>query len=272
MRIHSFASAVAYPDSVLGLVTLVGALDENEIPFIIVGRMSNVLLKDSLYKGVLIITTNIKGKCRAETQVTASCGESLSDVIRMMALSDLGGCEGLCGIPASVGGAARQNAGAFGYEVSDRFTKALCYRRSTGELFEITKEEMQFSYRDSALKDKDIVLLNATFDFLPRCREAVFAEINEYAKKRREAQPTDKPSLGSVFKRYDGVGAGYYIDKAGLKGYSVGGVEISRKHAGFIVNNGDATADDFLRLVDIVKERVSSVFGIELKEEIEIIQ
>ena len=272
MRIHSFARAVAYPESVGGFIDLINVLDANGIPFFIAGRMSNILIKDGFYRGVLIITTNIKGKHRAETQVTASCGESLSAVIRTMALCDLGGCEGLFGIPASVGGAVRQNAGAFGYEISDRFLKALCYQRSAGKLLEIAKKEMRFAYRDSILKDKDFVLLNATFDFLPRCREDVFDGIKTYVKQRREMQPTDRYSLGSVFKRYDGVGAGYYIDRAGLKGYSVGGAEVSEKHAGFIVNTGEATANDFLKLMDTVKEKVYSVFGVELKEEIEIIK
>ena len=233
--------------------------------------MSNVLIKERLYDGVLIKTTEIISKTEAENRITLSCGASLVAELRPMASRGLGGLEGLWGIPGTVGGMVKQNAGAYGYETADRLIGATCYVRSAHTVTRYTKEELNFAYRDSLLSDKNFVLLNATFELVPKLREDVLSEVKDYALKRRASQPIEYPSLGSVFKRYNGVSAAYYIDGAGLKGYAVGGARVSEKHAGFIVNSADATADDYLRLIDYVKERVMTVFGIELKEEIEII-
>ena len=233
--------------------------------------MSNVLVKERIYNGVLIKTTKIANKTKAETNIKLSCGCSMSAFLREMSECNLGGLEGLFGIPGSVGGMVRQNAGAYGYEIADRFVSAECYVRSTRSVVEILKEDMRFDYRDSVLSDKDAVLLNCTLDLLPKKRDDIMREVNEYAAKRRASQPTKIPSLGCTFKRHNGVGAGYYIDKAGLKGYRIGGACISQKHAGFIVNLGDATADEYLQLMEYAKERVYSVFGIRLDAEIEII-
>ena len=184
---------------------------------------------------------------------------------------DMGGLEGLFGIPGTVGGMVRQNAGAFGYEVKDRFVLARCYFPDTGDIAELSPRDMEFTYRGSILSRKGAILLCATFDFIYKKRDEILREIREYRDKRLLTQPLDKPSLGSVFKRHQGVGAGYYIDKLGLKGFSIGGACVSDKHAGFIINTGGATADDYLKLVDYVKSAVYSAFGIELEEEIEII-
>jgi UDP-N-acetylmuramate dehydrogenase len=269
--IPTFARSIAYPDSEEQLVRLIELLDEKSIPFIIVGRMSNLLFKNRLYDGILIRTAEIDGKCVAEDLATLSCGASLRHVSASMAEQNLGGLEGLWDIPGTVGGMLRQNAGAFGYETSDRFVDAVCYLKKERAIRKLDKTKMLFSYRDSILSDKNFVLLNATFKFIPKSRCEILDEVNAYRMKRRQTQPIGKPSLGCVFKRYGGVGAGYYIDRAGLKGYSIGGVAISRKHAGFFINIGGATSDDFIRLVDYVKGAVYSQFGIELEEEIEIV-
>ena len=269
--ISTVARAVAYPDSEQRLVTLVRQLIKNEIPFYTLGRMSNVLFKNNVYDGVIIRTTKIKGKIRAESKITLSCGESLCGAIAHMSRFDMGGLEGLFGIPGTVGGMVRQNAGAFGYEVKDRFVLARCYFPDTGDIAELSPRDMEFTYRGSILSRKGAILLCATFDFIYKKRDEILRKIREYRDKRLLTQPLDKPSLGSVFKRHQGVGAGYYIDKLGLKGFSIGGACVSDKHAGFIINTGGATADDYLKLVDYVKSAVYSAFGIELEEEIEII-
>ena len=253
------------------LVDLINVLGENYIPHFVAGRMSNVLIRNGRYDGVLIITTKIKGKSRAENLVTLSCGEILTPAILSLAYEDLGGLEGLSGIPGTVGGMVRQNAGAFGYEVKDRFKEALCYVRSVSEIRRFEKDDMRFSYRDSILAGGNAILLCATFDLLRKKREDILSEINRYREHRLSTQPTDHPSLGSVFMRYNGVSAGYYIDRAGLKGAFLGGARVSEKHAGFIINTGGATADDYLGLINFVKDRVYSVFGVELEEEIQII-
>ena len=272
MKISTIAKLVLYPDSDQMLIAIIKGLEENEIPYIVVGKMSNLLFRTVTYDGVLIITSKIRGKNMAENSFTLSCGETLANALTELASRDRGGFEGLYGIPGTIGGMIMQNAGAFGYEIKDRFLGADCYMLDGGRIRHLTHEEMCFSYRSSALKKKRAILLNATFDFVYKNRECILDEIKEYRERRLASQPIEYPSLGSVFKRYDGVGAGYYIDKSGLKGCSFGGARVSEKHAGFIVNTGGATADDYLKLIDTVKRRVYSTFGIELEEEIEIIQ
>ena len=271
VRIVSIARAVAYPDTPEKLVSLISELDKNGIPFVVVGRMSNVLFKDRCYDGVLIKTTEIKNKIRAEEQIEVLCGNTVTDITHCAAEVDLGGFEGLFGIPGTIGGMIRQNAGAFSYEISERFINATCYLVRERSLRKFTKDEMRFAYRESVLKDKNIILLGATLSFLPKERDEIYAEIREYAKRRRDSQPIELPSLGSTFKRCNGLSAGYYIDAAGLKGYSIGGAQVSVKHAGFIVNQGGATAEDYIKLIHCIKSKVYAAFGVELEEEIEII-
>jgi UDP-N-acetylmuramate dehydrogenase len=246
-------------------------LTEHGIPFKVIGGMTNLLIKNGWYNGVVVKTDKIQAKSLAESKLTVSCGSRLSAIIRSMASVGLGGMEGLSGIPGTLGGMVRQNAGAFGYEIADRFISADCYLFEQRELITLDKADMRFSYRDSVLSNGNAVLISATFDLLPMRSEEIFSKIREFAKIRRATQPIEFPSLGSVFKRHDGQSAGFYIDRAGLKGAFVGGAAVSEKHAGFIVNKGGATADDFLALIDKVKTKVHADFGIELEEEIEII-
>lgn len=271
VRISTVARTVAYPDSEEKLIAIVKTLKEADVPYIVIGGMSNVLFKKGVYDGVMIKTAKINTNYMAENKLVLSCGMKLGRVIRRLAEKNLGGMEGLCGIPGTVGGMVKQNAGAFGYEVADRFTEAVCYYAETNRTRTMSKADMEFSYRDSVLKRRKLIILSATFEPIQKAREQILTEIDSYKKHRLLTQPTEYPSLGSTFKRHLGIGAGYYIDKAGLKGYSVGGARVSEKHAGFIVNVGGATADDYLKLIDCIKQRVYAVFGIELEEEVEII-
>lgn len=232
--------------------------------------MSNLLIKNGVYNGVIIKTDKLQTKSLAESKLTLLCGARMSNAIHSMAALGLGGMEGLAGIPGTVGGMVKQNAGAFGYETADRFISAECYLANEKRIATFSKEDMRFAYRSSALSDS-IVMISATFDLMTFSPERIHSRMNDIKEKRRASQPLEFPSLGSIFKRCNGQSAGYYIDRVGLKGASVGGAEVSKKHAGFIINKGGATADDFLRLIDLVKRRVYAELGIELEEEIEII-
>lgn len=269
--ISTVAAAIAYPDSSDKLIGLLSTLEEKSIPYTVVGRASNLLFKSRVYNGIIVKTTKIKSKSVAENTITLSCGIMLADILHLALSLELGGIEGLYGIPGTVGGMVKSNAGAFGYEVSDRFVCAECYLPSEHRVCRTSREDMRFSYRSSALSYSGAILLCASFDLVPKSRSDISIEIAEYRERRKNTQPTGYPSLGSIFKRYNGISAGYYVDKAGLKGYRIGGAEISQKHAGFIINKGGATADDYIRLIEYVKERVYTVFGIELEEEIQII-
>ena len=263
-RLPLIVRAVAYPDSEEKLIRLVMTLSDLEIPYKVVGGMTNLLVKNGEYDGVVVKTDKIKTKHEAENELTLGCG------VRM-ASRGLGGMEGLAGIPGTVGGMVKQNAGAFGYEISDRFLSARCYLPESGKTVVFSRDDMAFSYRHSALSDSYAVLLSATFEPTVAPPKGIVKRINELREQRLRSQPIDYPSLGSVFKRHNGISAGFYIDRAGLKGASVGGAQVSRKHAGFIINRGGATSDDFLRLIELIKERGYADFSVELKEEIEII-
>ena len=269
--ISTIADAVTYPENEEKLVTLIRTLTGDNIPFVVLGRMSNVLFKEPRYDGVVVRTTRINTKKLAESILTVSCGGGLASSIKEAARFDLGGLEGLSGIPATIGGMVKRNAGAFGYEIADRFREAICYLPSCDRVEKFNRDDMRFSYRRSALCDLDAIVLQASFELLKKSKNEIIHELCEYKTRRLSSQPLGYPSLGSVFKRYNGVSAGYYIDEIGLKGYRIGGACVSEKHAGFIVNIGGATAYDYIRLIEYVKERVYSELGILLEEEIEII-
>lgn len=271
VRISTVADAVAYPEDEEKLITVIETLRSFQIPYIVAGRLSNVLFRSTRYKGVIINTAKFTTKYEAEKLVELACGTSLPKIIREMADIGLGGMEGLYGIPGTVGGMVRQNAGAFNYEISDTFLSARCYYPTTGAVKTLEKDDMNFSYRHSVLANTDLILLSAKFLFVPKDKRSIFEEIAEYSHIRRSTQPIGSPSLGSVFKRVGNISAAYYIDRSGMKGLCVGGAKVSEKHAGFIVNNGDATANDYLTLIDIIKEKVLKLYGIELEEEIVII-
>ncbi len=271
MGINTVAAYIAYPKNEDELIELVSYIKKREIPFIIAGRMSNILFRYDAYDGVVIITTKIRRKILAENEISLSCGMGLYSVISQLAEYNLGGFEGLVGIPGTVGGMVKQNAGAFGYEMSDCFKSAIIYDTDTQSTAVYKKADMHFSYRDSILRNNSKILLSATFIPVPKSSSEIKEAIREFKQKRGNTQPVTERSLGSIFKRIDGISAGYYIDKAGLKGTTVGAATVSAKHAGFIVCRSGATADDVIRLVEIVKERVYKVFNVELCEEIEII-
>lgn len=271
LKVPLIARAVVYPNNETELVRVLQTLTENMAPFIVVGRMSNILFNNGIYNGIVVKTTKIRTYLLAENTITLSCGASISNAARILARNDLGGFEGLVGIPGSIGGMLRQNAGAFTYEISDRFIKALCYFPRKELLTEFSKEDMNFSYRNSGVKRQEAVIINATFEAIPRSSKEVMNEINECNKKRRASQPYDYPSLGSAFKKVNGISAGYYIEKAGLKGFRIGGAKVSDKHAGFIINTGGATCADYIELLNYVKLKVNQTFDIWLEEEIEVI-
>ena len=271
IRIGAVAECIVYPCNTDELIDVIKVTNELSLRHIVVGRMSNILFKNRVYNGVVITTDRIKHKNVVNSSIKLDTGCFLPPIARQLAKCGLGGFEGLLGIPGSIGGMIRQNAGAFGYSISDRFVCAEVYDYESDQITTLPYEEMQFGYRKSILCSRDTVLLNATFDLLPKAEDEFCREVSEYADARRRAQPTDQFSLGSVFKRCDGISAGYYIDLLGLKGFTVGGARVSTKHAGFIVNTGVATADDVLRVIEIIKSKVFDEFGIALEEEIEII-
>ncbi len=272
IKIGGRATVVAYPDNQSKLICLVNFLDNIKIKHKIVGRMSNILFRDENYDGFVIRTDRINTLFIDGNVLMVSCGMALPCLSRILCDAGLSGIEGLSGIPGSVGGAIIGNAGAFGCEIGDRVLDVTCYDKTSKEIISMSSEQADFSYRHSMLKQDNLIVLSARLFLVESDSLSIKSEMDRCLKKRRQTQPTTLPSLGSSFKRPDeSISASKLIDECGLKGYSVGGAQVSQKHAGFIVNTGDATAKDYINLMDYVKHRVFDKFNISLESEVEII-
>ena len=261
-----------YPHSQDEFLSIVLFLENNAVKYFIAGRLTNVLFCCKRYHGVVVFTTKMNRYCVAENEVSAECGAVFSSMLKSLSELSLGGGEQLFGIPGSVGGMVYNNAGAFGKSVSDCFLQANLYSLNDKRLVITSASEMDFSYRKSILQNKKHVLLSAKFQFQKKDKTEIFEAFNSVIAKRKSSQPYGAKSLGSIFKRTEGVPISKLIDGMGLKGLRIGGAEISRKHAGFIVNVGDATAEDVLRLVELIKERLYREYGIDAEEEIELLR
>ena len=263
---------LVYPDSQGKLILLVKFLKNAEIKYKILGRMSNVLFCDENYNGIVIRTDRMSRYSIIGNCVTALCGVSLPLLAKAVCKAGLSGLEGLSGIPGSMGGAVIGNAGAFGSEIGDVVSSVDCYDFDRGEIINLPAEYLLFSYRNSIFKEKNWIILSVNLKLTESDRSAVESEMERCCNIRRKTQPTTSPSLGSTFKRPgEGLYAARLIDECGLKGHSVGGAMISEKHAGFIINSGDATARDYIGLSDFVAKCVYMKYGILLEREIELI-
>ena len=270
LGIPATALALAEPKDTSELIEIIDLCCDNRIPYRVIGRMSNTMPRGERYPGVLIRTTEIKGCRLGEAKVYAECGCSLSSLVRLGMEQGLGGIEALYHIPGTLGGAVFGNAGASGTEICDIFISGRVYDPNERRILCIDNEQMRFSYRKSALCEGARVFLDGELRLVEKSREEILSLIEAHRIKRQN-QPKGVKTLGSTFKRAGGVSAGYYIDRAGLKGFSIGGAEVSRVHAGFIVNRGGATAEDVLRLIEHIKTRVFECFDILLEEEIQIL-
>ena len=267
LGVRCVAAFCVAPTSTDELVRTVHLLQGASIPYKVVGAMSNIAPSQNEYNGVILNTRKLVGKTVADNVITAECGVRLSDIVRTLSRFSLGGMEQLFHIPGRLGGSVRGNAGAHGLEISDVLTSATVYFPDEDTTVVLGNDEMNFAYRTSRLKSGGI-LLSARLRAIPKSQTQIHADIEHY-RALRTNQPHGVRTLGSTFKRVDGVSAGYYIDKCGLKGIRIGDAEVSRVHAGFIINCGNATPDDIVTLVSTVKMRVFEAFGITLEEEID---
>ncbi len=240
------------------------------MPYLVIGNASNLLFPDEGYDGVVIMTGGLRGLSAEDDRITALCGTSLS-ALSVYAMEH--GRKGLAfayGIPGTVGGGVYMNAGAYGGEISDCLKTALCLNHKGQEVL-LAKEELGLSYRHSKLQEEDLYLLRATFRCESGDKTEIKAEMDRNMAARREKQPLEYPSCGSAFKRPAGYFAGALIQQAGLKGFSIGGAQVSDKHAGFVINKGGATAKDIKDLMQHVQETVLAQSGVLLEPEIRIL-
>ena len=245
------------------------------IKITILGNGSNVLVSDKGIKGIVIKTNlkdiNIENKDSKNVEVTVSDAVPIGFLAQRFLKEEITGFEELSGIPGTIGGAILMNAGAHGKEIKDIVTEVTAMDYN-GKIFNFTNEEAEFTYRHSKFSNGEYIILQAKMLLQKGSKEEIKAKMDEYAQYRKEKQPIEYPSAGSTFKRGTDFITAKLIDEAGLKGYSIGGAKVSEKHAGFIINTGDATAKDVLDLARYVTDKVFEKFGKKIEFEIKILE
>ncbi len=242
-----------------------------QVPYFIIGHGSNLLVSDKGMRCVVIQLYNNFSDFRIEEdKVYAQAGVMLCKLGVAIKEASLTGFEFAAGIPGTLGGAVMMNAGAYGGEMKDIVETVQLMDRN-GNLLEKSCEEMDFSYRHSVVEDENYVVLGATLRLKKGDENTIAERMEELAEARRTKQPLEFPSAGSTFKRPEGYFAGKLIMDAGLRGYQVGGAQVSEKHCGFVINKGGATAKDVLQLIEDVKQKVYEVFQVELEPEVKMV-
>lgn len=264
------ADWVAFPNSVAEVQTLVGFANEEQLPLTVLGNASNLIVKEGGIAGLVLILTKMNQIEVVGQEVTAQAGASYIETTKVARDYSLTGLEFAAGIPGSVGGAVFMNAGAYGGETKD-VVKSATVISPIGEITTLTNDELAFGYRHSSVQDSGSIVLSATFALTPGDQATITATMDDLNQRRADKQPLDLPSCGSIFKRPEGYFAGKLIHDAGLQGYTVGGAQVSKKHAGFIVNIGQATATDYLAVIHHVQATVQAKFGVSLETEVRII-
>lgn len=251
--------------------SLIKLARENEIPYMIMGNGSNMLVGDGGIRGLVIQIGHDFAECEINGNViTAQAGVMMSKIAAHALRASLSGFETLSGIPGTLGGGLFMNAGAYGGELKD-IVKTVTYIDDEGNIYTIGNEECEFGYRTSVFSKGGKYILSAELELKEGKPDEIKAAMMDYNKRRSDKQPLSMPSAGSTFKRPEGYFAGKLIQDAGLMGYSVGGAQVSEKHAGFVVNTGGATANDVMKLIEYVKETVLNKFGVELEPEVRLI-
>lgn len=271
-RIGGKCRALVMPSTKEEIVKLVTLLRETNTKFFVMGNGSNLLVSDEGYDGIVISLKFFKGIEVLEEDdntftVKVMAGELMSSVGNYLARQGVEGFEFATGIPGTIGGGVRMNAGAYGGELKDCLVNITAIAEDN-TIVTLSNEELELGYRTSILAKKNYICLDACFKLSKGDSLDIMAKIKEYANSRKEKQPLNYPSAGSTFKRPEGYIAAKLIDEAGLKGLQVGGARVSDKHAGFVVNVGGATAKDVIELTDKVKEVVKEKNGVSLELEV----
>lgn len=242
----------------------------HDIPFTLLGNGSNLIIRDGGIRGIVMYLGKLN-EIRVEgTMMIAQSGALIADVSKKALEHHLTGLEFACGIPGSVGGALFMNAGAYGGEIKDVLITTTVVDRN-GELKELRAEQLDLSYRFSNIQKNGDIVLEATFGLAPGNYEEIKAKMDDLTYRRESKQPLEYPSCGSVFKRPPGYYAGKLIQDSGLQGKQIGGAQVSLKHAGFIINKDNATAKEYIALIEHVQKVVKEKFGVELEREVRII-
>ena len=264
------ADVLFLPESEAQLMQAMTAAREAGVPCIVIGNGSNLVVRDGGIRGLVIaLGEGMADIVRSGNTLAAWAGASLARVAACAQAGGLSGLEFASGIPGTLGGGCAMNAGAYGGQLSDVLIDARVLL--DGAVKTLTVDDMQMGYRTSLPLRRGGIVISARFALTPDDPEAIAARMRDLNARRRDKQPLNYPSAGSTFKRPEGHFAGALIEQAGLKGRSVGGAQVSEKHAGFIVNTGGATATDILTLIGVVQDAVEARSGIRLETEVRIL-
>ena len=269
-RVGGPADVLVQPDET-ALAAILALCRQYHVSYSFIGNGSNLLVGDKGIRGVVIEMTDPMGNIEVDgTKITAQAGAMLSKIANTAASNGLGGMEFASGIPGSVGGAVVMNAGAYGGEMKDIIEKVYVLDENGAQL-ELDRDALDLGYRHSCIPEKKYIVTKVVLELVPRNEAEIRSEMKELNEKRAEKQPLQYPSAGSTFKRPEGNFAGKLIMDAGLRGYQVGGAQVSEKHCGFVINKGDATAADICQLMRDVSDKVQAQFGVVLEPEVKMI-
>ncbi len=257
-----------FPNSIDSLRELISEADR----YMILGNGSNVLFSDNGYRGaIFVLGADMSDITTDGEYITACAGSSLVRVCKTALDNSLTGLEFAYGIPGSVGGAVFMNAGAYGGEMKDVVAEVTCLN-SSGEIITYDSNSLDFGYRCSRFTLSGEIIVSAKFRLLAGDKSSIKSRMDELIARRKSRQPLEYPSAGSTFKRPEGTYAGLVIEESGLKGYEIGGAKVSDKHANFVINTGNATAEDVMNLISHIKKTVSEKTGYELECEVKLIE
>lgn len=267
-RIGGPADYYVMPETTEELAEVIKLCKEENFPYFILGNGSNLLVGDKGFRGVVIqLYKNFDGIRIDGTKVTAKAGAMLIRAAKEAGKAGLTGLEFASGIPGTIGGAMVMNAGAYGGEMKDVVSEVKVLTKE-GEIRTLTAKDMQFRYRGSVIEDQGYIVLEAVMQLKEGNLTEIQSRMEELSAQRKAKQPIEYPSAGSTFKRPEGYFAGKLIMDAGLRGFSVGGAQVSEKHCGFVINAGGATAADVMQLMKEVSDKVEAQFGVPLEPEV----
>ena len=276
-RVGGNADAYIIVQNKENLIEVLKIAKEYNLPITIVGNGTNLLVKDNGIRGLVInyassnfeiIDANKVDGC----QIKVDSGVKNGVLAQFLLKNELTGFEFAAGIPGTIGGAIYMNAGAFGGEIANIVESVTYISLKDLKIYTLKNEQCEFAYRTSIFEqDEDKIILEAIFNFKKGKKEEIAQKMDEFRNKRLSSQPLDKPSAGSTFKRGENFITAKLIDECNLKGYKIGGAQVSEKHAGFIINTGNASAKDIIDLIEYVKTKVYEKFGVEIKPEVRVI-
>ncbi|MBZ6526948.1 UDP-N-acetylmuramate dehydrogenase [Aerococcaceae bacterium DSM 111021] len=264
------SDVIAFPTSKEEVKQIIDWANEYDAPLTILGNLSNLIVRDGGIRGIVMILTDMNAISVDGNYIYAESGAGIIEVSRSAYRHSLTGLEFACGIPGSVGGAVFMNAGAYEGEITDINVKIEAINRD-GQFLTYTNEDAEFAYRYSIFQENDNIILGVSFELQPGDQVAIKEKMDHLTELREAKQPLEYPSCGSVFKRPVGYFTGKLIQDAGLQGHRIGGAEISRKHAGFIINVGGATATDYVEMIEYIKETIWNLNSVKLETEVRII-